>query len=112
MGPFFSGLLVVAVLIILAGVLFVRQTYRSLNQFVRQTFKQQKAAGTLPPEFQDVDTDTVDRLPDMQMSLPHPWETRLKMAMWIEDYWYLLAPLVVIVCLGVAALAGKLRAGP
>jgi hypothetical protein len=102
--------LAAAALIILAGVLFVRQTYRSFNQFVRQTLKQQKLAGTLPPEFDDVDIDATDRLPDMQMSLPHKWEIRLKAVMWMRDFCYLLAPLTVLLCLGVAALVGKLRA--
>ena len=104
--------LAAAALIIFAGALFVRQTDRSLKQFVRQSLKQQEAAGTLPPEFQDIDIDAADRLPDMQMSLPHSWELRRKTAMWLEDFWYLLAPLTVILCLGVAALVGKLRAEP
>jgi hypothetical protein len=104
--------LVASALIILAGILFVRQTYRSFNQYVRQTLKQQKLAGTLPPELNDVDIDAADQLPNMQMSLPHHWEIRLKSVMWIEDFWYLLAPLTVMICVGVAAVVGKRRAEP
>jgi hypothetical protein len=104
--------LVAAALIIFGGVLFVSQTHQALIQRVRQSLKQLKWEGTLPPELQDIDIDATDRLPDMQMSLPHYWETRLKAAMWLEDFWYLVAPLTVILCLGVAALAGKLRAKP
>jgi hypothetical protein len=98
--------IVVAALLIGGGFLFVHQTWRSLDEMVRDGMRKQKLAGTLPPELQNVDIDA-GKLPDFQMQLPAAWETRVKVAMALGDWWYIWTPLTVVGCLSVAALFGR-----
>jgi hypothetical protein len=101
--------LIAAALIIGAGVLYVRQTNQSMEQLIRQAFLRQQQAGTLPPELQGVDIQNADlkTLGDFGMQLPAATERRLKWAMLLSEYWYVLAPLVTILCLAAAALYGS-----
>jgi hypothetical protein len=100
--------LVVAALLIGGGFLFVHQTYRSVQELVRQGLRKQKQAGTLPPELQNVDIDAAELL-DMQIQLPAAWETRLKVAFLLQDWWYIWMPLTVSGCIAVAAVVCRKR---
>ena len=97
---------IVAGLLVAGGILFVRQTYRGVEQEIRQSLLREKQAGTLPPEFQNVDIES-GKLPDMQISLPAGLDWRIKVSMWLEDFWHILAPLTVAICLAVAFLLGR-----
>lgn len=102
--------LALAALVISVGAVFVWLTFRSTENKIRDSFRQQKAAGTLPPDFQDVDIETIDiSKVGFQMKLPRAYELRLQIAMWIVDLWYLWSALTVGICLGVAALARRWR---
>jgi hypothetical protein len=101
--------LAVSLLLIGGGFLFIRQTHHSLREMVREGLRKQKQAGTLPPDLQGVDIETVDKLPDMQISLPRAMETRLKLSLWLSELWYLWVPATVAVCLAAAAVLGRRR---
>lgn len=102
--------LVVAVLLIAAGALFVRLTFRSFEAKVRESLRQQQQAGTLPPELQGADIESVNVWQsDMMVKVPRGEQARLEAAMLLSDTWYIWAPLVLAVCLGAAALAGRRR---
>ena len=69
---------------------------------VRQRLRQQKARGELPPELRGVDTEAAD-LRDFNIELPEDMMTRLAAARLLAASWYVWAPAVVGVSLGVAA---------
>jgi hypothetical protein len=100
--------LVVAALLIGGVVLYIRQTDRVLEQAIRQALMKQQQAGTLPPELQGVDLQTVNlkEMGGFQMSLPVGLEQRLKLSLMLTDFWYVWGPLVVVICLGAASLVG------
>jgi hypothetical protein len=82
--------LLVAVTLIGAGALYVRLTVQSIASKMREALRQEKEPRTLPPG-------------DMR---------RFQIAMLLSDGWYVLAPLTVVACLGVAMLVGRLKSGP
>jgi hypothetical protein len=96
---------VVASLIILAGALFIRHTQRSIEQQIRQTLRDSKERGELPPELQGVDLDTVP-LSDFGFPLSRRDQATVAIAGLLSEYWYVWVPLIVVLCFGVAALAG------
>lgn len=106
--PYLKGL-AVAGIVLAAGALFVGLTHRSLKNTFREAFQKQQQAGTLPPEFQGVDFDSLDRFPDFSMKLPHSAETQLQIAILLADFWYLWVTLTVAACLGAAALRARRR---
>ncbi len=100
----------IACLIVSAGTLFVWQTRSRLQgrfEEFKNDLKAKKEAGQLPPEWQGVDLDQLE-LSQVGITLPHSEQTRLGIANLLSTFWYLLVPLAFIVCLGVAALLGKL----
>jgi hypothetical protein len=105
--------LAVAAVIIALGFAYSWLTMRSLHaqiaDHIGQSLREQKQAGTLPPEWQGIDPDTADveKLGDFQMQLPRGMETRLQISLWINDLWYLWAPLVVAVCVLLAMFTGR-----
>jgi hypothetical protein len=101
--------LIIAALIILAGVLFVRQTYAEIEtpfEQQRQKLKQQKANGTLPKEWQDVDLDTM-KYSDFAMPVSTGFQIRWDLTMWLVEFWWFFIPLVAATCLGAAWLFGR-----
>ena len=107
--------LIVAALIILGGILFVRQTHSEIESIFepqRLRLKQQKADGTLPEEWKDVDLDAIEYT-DFGMAVPPAFQLRLELTMWLVGFWWLFAPLVVVAWLGAAFLLGRIfRHGP
>jgi hypothetical protein len=100
--------LVVAALLIGGVVLYIRNTDRAIEQAIRQALLNQKLAGTLPPELQGIDPQTADlsKLGDFGMKLPAALEHRLQLTYYLTDFWYIWAPLIVLVCMGAAVLFG------
>jgi hypothetical protein len=96
---------VVALLIIGAGALFIRHTQRSVEQQFRQALRHMKEKGELPPELQGVDLDTV---PPSHFGIPLSRRDQATVAIagLLFEYWYVWIPLIVVLCFGVAALAG------
>ncbi len=102
--------LAVAALLIAGGALYARLTFRSFEAQVRRSLRQQQEAGTLPPELQGADIDAVNVWDGgFQMKLTRGQEAWLQAALVLADLWYVWAPLVVGLCLGAAALAGRWR---
>jgi len=89
----------VAALVIIVGFSFSWLTIRSFHTQLRQSLREQKQAGKLPAEWQDIDPDTVDisKL-GFQMKVPRGMETRLQIALLLTDLWYVWVPSVVVVC--------------
>jgi hypothetical protein len=97
--------------VIIGGVtLYIRQMPGSIEEAVRQKLREAERAGKLPPEFQGVDIESPDlRLPDFALRLPAEADERVQLAMFLSDYWFVWAPLVVAVCVGLAALTAPKR---
>ena len=103
--------LIVATVIILGGVVFVRMTFGEIEAKVRQQLKRQKAEGTLPDHWKNVDLDTLkwsDFANQFQMTLPQGLMMRLDMAMLLAGTWYVLVPLTVLLCLAAAYIWGRM----
>jgi hypothetical protein len=98
--------LVIAVLVIGLGVLYVRLTLRALEAQTRQALRQQRKDGTLPPELQGVDVETVE-VRDFAMQVPSGLEIRLELAHLLTAFWYVWVVVVVTGSLAVAALVGR-----
>src|SRR5437879_3407392 len=99
--------LIIAALIIVAAALFAWRSFREIDQFVRDGLRKQQQPGQLPPELQNVDVDSVD-LNNFKIRLPYALIVRLELARWISRVWYIWAPVLIAVCLGLAALYGRL----
>jgi hypothetical protein len=102
---------VVACLLIGAGIVFVRQTnarFQGLFEESRQDLIAKREAGQLPPEWQGVDLDDL-RIDQIKMPVTQDDMTRLDISRFLTKYAYVLAVFVFAVCLGVAALVGRMR---
>ena len=101
--------LAVATAIIGGGVLFVRSTFGEIEgdfeQF-RQQLKDQKTAGTLPKQWENTDLDKL-KYTDFGMLVSTSMQIRLDIAAWLTGFWYVFVPLVILVCIGAAHLAGR-----
>jgi hypothetical protein len=101
--------LFVAGFIISGGILYGVWARWAFERDLRQSLRQQQQAGKLPPELRAVDFETADlsqKLGDFQMSLPRKQEQRLKISIFLSDFWYLWMPTVIAGCLVVAAVTG------
>jgi len=98
--------LIVAAVLIAAGAAFVRLTFSAFEAQVRRALRAQQQAGTLPPELQGIDVESVN-IWESNIRVPRGQEAQLQLAMLLSDMWFIWAPLVVAVCVGVAALVGR-----
>ncbi|HEV8061706.1 MAG TPA: hypothetical protein VGP68_17650 [Gemmataceae bacterium] len=101
---------IASLLLILGGWYFVRASERVLlSQFEehKQQLREMRDAGKLPPELQGMDIDRMD-LEHMAMRLPPGLEERLEVAHLFQSYWFVLGPLAVALCFGVAWVVGKM----
>jgi hypothetical protein len=92
--------LAVAVLLIGAGALYVRQVTRSVEHKVRQALREAKAAGQLPPE---IDPEQVP-LVDFGVDLPASEILRVKLAHLLVIWRFVLVPMVLLGSLGIARM--------
>ncbi len=99
--------LTVACVLIAAGLIFAWQAQASMqrrfDQF-KEELRAQKAAGKLPPEWEGVDLDHVE----LKMKVTSVEITRLNISRWLSKYWYVFVLFVLAICLGLAAVAGKM----
>jgi hypothetical protein len=70
---------------------------------IRESLKKAKAEGTLPPELTNVDVETMP-LSDFGIELSREQRRRVSLADFILGGWSMWAPLVVLICFGVAYL--------
>src|SRR5262245_6026433 len=102
--------LAVAAALIGAGIIYTKLTFRSFEAQARETLRRLQQAGTLPRAWQGIDVETVDIWHlGMQLRAPPEWETRLPIAFLLADYWYVWVAVVLVVCLGAAALPARRR---
>jgi hypothetical protein len=102
--------LIVAIAIILVGFAFARLTYGEIETIFEQhhqRLKQQKADGTLPEEWKDVDLDAI-KYTEFGMQLTRGMQIRLDLTMWLVELWFVLIPLVMATCLGAAFVWGRI----
>ncbi len=103
----------VAVLITAYGFGFAVHTRmwmdRRYEQFA-QELKAKQEAGQLPPEWQDRDLEQTE-FSDWGMELSARDKLKVNTAYAIQTLWYVWVPPVFAVCLGIAALIGRIR-GP
>jgi hypothetical protein len=89
---------VVAFLIIFAGVLFVRQTGRFVE---RKAFESGATNGRPSSEI------PISERREIGIEMPSSEIARVQAADILADYWLVFAILVIVGCLGVAAIAGR-----
>ena len=99
---FFLIALNVAAIIIVAG-FTARQTRHEFDDRFQKTKMQLKAdkEANRSPELANVDVDNL-QADAVGMWLPSGFRDPLNITVWIEDLWYVLIPLVVVLCLGIA----------
>jgi len=104
--------LAIAAIIIVAGIVLVRTTLLEIEadfEQHRQQLKAQKANGTLPDAWQDVDLDKI-KYTDVGMKVSESLQIRLDLSMWLQDFWFVFDAFVVVVCLGGAFVWGRIFA--
>ena len=104
--------LAVAAALIIGCEVLVRSTYREIEsnfERQRQQLKEQKANGTLPDQWKDVDLDNM-KWTEFSMQVSQNTQMKLDFSAWWVDFWYVLATLIVAVCLGGAYLWGRIFA--
>src|SRR5271168_405604 len=97
---------IASLLLLLGGWYFVRSSERFLlSRFEehKQQLREMRDAGKLPPELQHVDIDRME-LEHVAMKLPPGLEERLELAHLLQNYWFVLAPLAIGLCFGMAWL--------
>lgn len=73
---------------------------------IRQGLREQKVAGTLPPELQNLDLDTW--VPgDVGIQVSSSAMKRMAAAEFILNGWFVWVPLVIAICLGTTALFSR-----
>jgi hypothetical protein len=100
---------IASLLLILGGWYFVHSSERFLQTTFNEEKKQLKEmrdAGKLPPELRDVDIDGLE-LEHMAMKLPPGMEQRLEFAHLLQNYWFVLSPLAIGLCFGLAWVVGR-----
>lgn len=90
----------VAVLLIGAGMVYVRQVDRSIDERIRQTLREAKASGTLPP---GIDPEQ-PVLPAFGVDLPDSDVRRVKIANALVAWRLVLIPMVLLGSLGIARM--------
>lgn len=79
-----------------------------VERSVRANLRVQKEEGRLPPELQQADIDKLD-VKDFNVKVPEEIEGRQSTATFLAMTWYVWVPAVFLVCIGLAALAQRLR---
>ena len=83
---------------------FVRREFVS---HFRQQLKDLQKAGQLPAEYQGVDLETAMPRGDFGQELPRGMKLRIQLADFIIAFWFVWAPLIMIVCVGIVAFFRK-----
>lgn len=99
--------LVAAGLIIGGGFMFCTLAEKRLINEARQALRQAKAAGTLPPELQNVDLETMP-LEDVGIPVGKSTMRMVTVADRLSQFAVFLVPLVIIACVGAAWLLGRI----
>ena len=95
--------LAVAMLLIVAGALYVRQAERSIEQQMRQRLREAKATGNLPPE---IDPDAAD-LAKLGVPISASEMRRIELAHLLVAWRFVLIPLVLLGSVLVARLLNR-----
>jgi hypothetical protein len=97
--------LIIAVILIAAGAFYVRHVERSVEQRVRQSLREAKAQGGLPP---DIDPEQAD-LTSFGVDLPATELSRVQLAHFLVAWRLVLIPTVLLMSLGIARIVGSKR---
>ncbi|SFJ11135.1 hypothetical protein [Planctomicrobium piriforme] len=97
---------VIASIITAGGFALAAYLKQLVLQEIRNSLREAKAAGTLPPEMQDLDLDNFMRM-DIGIELSSQAMTRATIVDALRGLWYIWVPIVFAVCLGIAALLGR-----
>jgi hypothetical protein len=100
--------LLVAGLVIAALAAFSWWNYNAVERSVPQHLRQQKERGDLPPDRPEVDPESLD-LRDYNVRVPRELMFRQDFARFLAALWYVWAPAVVGIALGIEALVGRWR---
>jgi 4-amino-4-deoxy-L-arabinose transferase-like glycosyltransferase len=103
--------LLIAGVVIAALAVFSWWNYNAIERSVRQHMRQQQERGELPPELQGVDIEAL-ALNNFKVQVQTDEINRQDIARFLAVAWYLWAPLVVGVCVGVVALVSRWRGRP
>ncbi len=102
--------LVLAAVVIASGLFVTRQTNREVENRFRQfkaKLKADKAAGKLSPEMSDADIDDL-QFGNVGMPMSGSLKWYFDLTRWIEDFWFLLIPLLLALCFVGALLLDRL----
>jgi hypothetical protein len=100
-----GGSFVVAILLIIAGIVYVRLTERSIEQRIRQDLRKAKAEGKLRPE---IDPEAAE-LMDIGVPVTTSEMRRIEVAHLLSAWRFVLIPLALIGSLALARLFHRRR---
>jgi hypothetical protein len=100
--------LLVAFAVIAGGFVFCAFSERKLLAEMRQGLRDAKAAGTLPPELQSIDVETMP-LADVGVPVSRSLMRQAAIANWLENLAVILIPLVIGTCVLAAVLGGRVN---
>ena len=106
MPPRYLIAVLVAGALIGVGFWFVKSTRREVEESLRCDLHAMKAAGTLPPEWQNVDLDTIP-IADMNLQVSPELVRKIRIADLLQALWWIWIPAIVGISLLVAAVVGR-----
>lgn len=103
MGTGFTIAIIVAGAIIAGAFAFSSAVRRELKREVRRMLRNARDAGQLPPDFDD---EAIERgeLSDIGVVMSSSNMRKLSLAEFVERMWFVWVPIVLVTCLGVAAI--------
>jgi hypothetical protein len=99
---FFVGCLLTA-----GGFAFCVRTQQAVLESIRQKIRDEKIAGKLAPELQDVDIETFIPGDDFGVELSKGMVRRLAFADFLQGLWFIWVPALFALCIGAGALCGR-----
>jgi hypothetical protein len=98
--------LVASALLVIAGLATANHLRHSFIEEFRQDLREAAASGELPKEFDGVDLDTVT--PEgREVRVTARQETRINVAGFLLNLWFIWVPLVLAGCFEIAYLLGR-----
>jgi hypothetical protein len=101
--------LLAGLLLIGCGVAFVWLTQNTVKRHFdqeKQKLIASQAAGQLSAEWKGVDIEKLE-LSQLSMKVPSDLSLRLDIADFLSAFWYVLVPLTLVVCFGIAFLMSR-----
>ena len=99
---FFSACLIIA-----GGTAFCAYVRQSFIEDFREELRKEKAAGTLPPELENVDIETISPFDGFDLEVSEQQIFKLDLAILLSEFWFIWVFVTFGACFGVAYLLGQ-----